>query len=234
MAASTIDHVEYALDRRQKLRAESSSCSLTLCLVQVVHHRQWRIGKAHGIADCAREGKVLPMLFAADMSPQMDVDFISVTGNYCQCPRWARYGCKMVCPQPLGNSGRRSQSFASICGDLGAKRSSSPVSASPTLLVITPTRQLANLTGDSRKIRQPRCVLRKRLRFARPPQKLSSTHEVLPSDPCQERKHSVYRCGAAGHTRIGVLRDEVWEDSGGVRKAARGRAGARQLSCDAR
>ena len=40
-------------------------------------------------------------------------------------------------------------------------------------------------------------------------------------------KHSVYRCGAAGHTRIGVLRDEVWEDSGGVRKAARGRAGAR-------
>ena len=42
-----------------------------------------------------------------------------------------------------------------------------------------------------------------------------------------ERKHSVYRCGAAGHTRIGVLRDEGWEDSGGVRTAVRRRAGAR-------
>ena len=40
-------------------------------------------------------------------------------------------------------------------------------------------------------------------------------------------KHSVYRCGAAGHTRIGVLRDEGWEDSGGVRTAVRRRAGAR-------
>ena len=40
-------------------------------------------------------------------------------------------------------------------------------------------------------------------------------------------KHSVYRCGAAGHTRIGVLRDEGWEGSGGVRTAVRRRAGAR-------
>ena len=49
-------------------------------------------------------------------------------------------------------------------------------------------------------------------------------HKQIALQTC---KHSVYRCGAAGHTRIGVLRDEVWEDSGGVRKAARGRAGAR-------
>ena len=40
-------------------------------------------------------------------------------------------------------------------------------------------------------------------------------------------KHSVYWCGAAGHTRIGMLRDEGWEDSGGVRTAVRRRAGAR-------
>ena len=47
-------------------------------------------------------------------------------------------------------------------------------------------------------------------------------------------KHSVYGCGTAGHNRIGVLRDEVWEGSGGVRVVARRRAEARWRSCDAR
>ena len=40
------------------------------------------------------------------------------------------------------------------------------------------------------------------------------------------RKYSVYRCGSSGHNRNGVLRNEVWEDSGEVRKAARRHAGA--------
>ena len=40
-------------------------------------------------------------------------------------------------------------------------------------------------------------------------------------------KYSVYRCGISGHNRNGVLRNEVWEDSGEVRKAARRHAGAR-------
>ena len=40
-------------------------------------------------------------------------------------------------------------------------------------------------------------------------------------------KYSVYRCGSSGHIRNGVLRNEVWEDSGEVRMAARRHAGAR-------
>ena len=42
----------------------------------------------------------------------------------------------------------------------------------------------------------------------------------------QKGKYSVYRCGSSGHNRNGVLRNEVWEDSGEVRKAARRHAGA--------
>ena len=41
------------------------------------------------------------------------------------------------------------------------------------------------------------------------------------------RKYSVYRCGSSGHNRNGVLRNEVWEDSGEVRMGARRHAGAR-------
>ena len=40
-------------------------------------------------------------------------------------------------------------------------------------------------------------------------------------------KYSVYRCGSSGHNRNGVLRNEVWEDSGEVRMGARRHAGAR-------
>ena len=40
-------------------------------------------------------------------------------------------------------------------------------------------------------------------------------------------KYSVYRCARSGHIRNGVLNKEVWEGSGGVREAARRRAGAR-------
>ena len=39
-------------------------------------------------------------------------------------------------------------------------------------------------------------------------------------------KYSVYRCGSSGHNRNGVLRNEVWEDSGEVRMGARRHAGA--------
>ena len=47
-------------------------------------------------------------------------------------------------------------------------------------------------------------------------------------------KYSVYRCGSSGHIRNGVLRNEVWEDSGEVRKAARRHAGESWRSCGAR
>ena len=40
--------------------------------------------------------------------------------------------------------------------------------------------------------------------------------------------------GRAGHSRIGVLRNEVWEGSGGMRVAARRRAGESWRSCGAR
>ena len=40
-------------------------------------------------------------------------------------------------------------------------------------------------------------------------------------------KYSVYWCGSSGHNRNGVLRNEVWEDSGEVRMGARRHAGAR-------
>ena len=43
----------------------------------------------------------------------------------------------------------------------------------------------------------------------------------------QKGKYSVYRCGSSGHNRNGVLRNEVWEDSGEVRMGARRHAGAR-------
>ena len=42
-----------------------------------------------------------------------------------------------------------------------------------------------------------------------------------------DSKYSVYRCGSSGHNRNGVLRNEVWEDSGEVRMGARRHAGAR-------
>ena len=38
----------------------------------------------------------------------------------------------------------------------------------------------------------------------------------------QKGKYSVYRCGSSGHNRNGVLRNEVWEDSGEVRMGAHG------------
>ena len=43
----------------------------------------------------------------------------------------------------------------------------------------------------------------------------------------RQSKYSVYRCGSSGHNRNGVLRNEVWEDSGEVRMGARRHAGAR-------
>ena len=45
---------------------------------------------------------------------------------------------------------------------------------------------------------------------------------------------SVYGCGRTGHIRNGVVRNEVWEGSGGVRVAARRRAGGSWRSCGAR
>ena len=56
----------------------------------------------------------------------------------------------------------------------------------------------------------------------------NTTHYYLGS------KYSVNRCGTAGHSRNGVLRNEVWEGSGGMRVAARRRAGESWRSCGAR
>ena len=50
----------------------------------------------------------------------------------------------------------------------------------------------------------------------------------------KESKYSVYGCGRTGHIRNGVVRNEVWEGSGGVRVAARRRAGGSWRSCGAR
>ena len=50
----------------------------------------------------------------------------------------------------------------------------------------------------------------------------------------QKGKYSVYGCGRTGHIRNGVVRNEVWEGSGGVRVAARRRAGGSWRSCGAR
>ena len=52
-----------------------------------------------------------------------------------------------------------------------------------------------------------------------------------------DREFVNIRCtgvGRAGHSRIGVLRNEVWEGSGGMRVAARRRAGESWRSCGAR
>ena len=49
-----------------------------------------------------------------------------------------------------------------------------------------------------------------------------------------DSKYSVYGCGRTGHIRNGVVRNEVWEGSGGVRVAARRRAGGSWRSCGAR
>ena len=65
---------------------------------------------------------------------------------------------------------------------------------------------------------------RARLRAPEPCPTWQPQHpRVAPADG----KHSVDRCGTAGHSRSGVLKDERWEGSGGVREAARRRAGAR-------